>query len=328
MRYREIGATGLKVSVVGFGAWGIGGKVKDGLSYGRTDDAVSRRALAAAFDHGITLYDTAPLYGLGHSEALIGQVFSGRRDRIVIATKVGYSDFSRRADFTPAAIRQSVEDSLQRLRTDYIDILQLHDASPEYLRQHPETLSALDDLRREGKLRLVGASVKLPADGVPMIQEHGLRVIQANLSMMDRRCFESGLLDAARVGDAGVIARTPLHFGFLTGQLTGSEEFGPDDHRSRWSRQHLAQWANDAKRLLIAAGWQPGRSAIPFALRFVLSCPGVATTIPGILSPEQATENAACGALDDLPASLMASIADCYNDTSASSQDAVGKRAG
>lgn len=318
MRYRQIGATGVSVSVIGFGAWGIGGYISGGLGYGPTNDAVSRQALAAAFDHGITFYDTAPLYGEGHSESLIGEVFAHRRDKVVIATKTGYRDFRSGADFTPAGIRRSLEGSLRRLGTDYVDLLQLHDAAPAYLNQHPEVMQTLNDLRQEGKVRIVAASVKHPADGSAMIEEHGLKAIQVNLSMMDQRAVNIGLLTAAKHSGASVIARTPLNFGFLTGAMTGDESFRLEDHRSRWPREQIRQWSETGRCLLAAAGWRPGESGASYALRYTLSLPAVAVSIPGIMTPQEALENAACGDADAFPDDRMRAIAQICSETTVS----------
>ena len=129
MKYRPLGKTGLIVSEIGFGAWGIGGRTVGTTSYGDTDDAMSLAALRRARECGISFFDTSAAYGNGHSEELIGQAFEGSRTSIVIATKAGYDSWDRPPDFSPAAITVSAEASLRRLRTDYIDLLQLHNAS-------------------------------------------------------------------------------------------------------------------------------------------------------------------------------------------------------
>ncbi|MCX7885937.1 MAG: aldo/keto reductase, partial [Verrucomicrobiae bacterium] len=116
MNMRPLGHTGLIVSEIGFGTWGIGGD-----AYGPTDDEESRRALERAFERGICYYDTADLYGDGHSETLLGEVFERRRDRVVIATKAGFVDRSGRQDFSPSHLRRALAGSLQRLRSDYVD---------------------------------------------------------------------------------------------------------------------------------------------------------------------------------------------------------------
>ncbi len=299
MHDRPLGATGLTVSVIGFGGWGIGGRVDGGRSYGATEDAVSVAALEAAFAAGVTFYDTAPLYGHGHSESLIGQTFADRRDRVVIATKAGYTGFDAPADYHPAALRRSLDASLRRLRTDYVDFFQLHDAGPADLRDHPDIPETLDRLREAGWIRAWGASVKRPDHGLEWLTHPGCAALQVNFSMMDLRCLECGLLERAAARGVGIIARTPLNFGFLTGTLTGTETFPADDHRSRWPRAQLLAWADGARRLL-AAPAPPGETATTTALRFVLAFPAVSSTIPGMLTPGHVAENTVAGHRDPL----------------------------
>ncbi|MBC7907747.1 MAG: aldo/keto reductase [Rhodospirillaceae bacterium] len=306
MRTNPLGRTGLTVSAIGFGAWGIGGHTEGGgRSYGSTEDSVSVAALEAAFDAGVTYYDTAPLYGLGHSEELIGATFHGaRRDRVVIATKVGYGDFTTPPDFTPAGIRHSVEASLRRLRSERIDLLQLHDCDPGHLAAHPDILDTLQTLRQEGRIAAIGASVKSPADALGLLQDSVVQVIQANFHMLDLRALDCGLLALAEAQGAAIVARTPLCFGFLTGRLTGDEVFAADDHRSRWPRSQLRAWAESARTLLEIG--EPGDDGTSTALRFVLSFPAVATTIPGMLNPAQVAENTVAGKCPALPPAALA----------------------
>jgi aryl-alcohol dehydrogenase-like predicted oxidoreductase len=128
MKYRPLGRTGLSVSEIGFGCWGLGGVTPGATSYGEVDDAASLKALHRALDLGITFYDTSNLYGDGHSEELLGEAFTGRRDKVVIATKAGRSTYDTEA-YTPAELRRSVEASLRRLRSDYVDVVQVHSPS-------------------------------------------------------------------------------------------------------------------------------------------------------------------------------------------------------
>jgi aryl-alcohol dehydrogenase-like predicted oxidoreductase len=293
MLSRALGSSGLRVSEVAFGAWGIGGRTAGETSYGDTDDRRSLAALQRALDLGITFYDTAPAYGDGHSEALIGEAFATRRDRVVIATKAGLPRFGGPPDFSPDAIRRALDGSLDRLRTDHIDLLQLHNPPPDLFRRAPECYSALDGLRHEGKIRAFGVSVKTPAEALSILAGHQVDTIQFNLNMLDVRAIESGLLDTAMAKGVGIIARTPLCFGFLSGAVTAATEFAPGDHRRAWPRAQIERWVKGADAMHAAAGAAPGQSRSQVALRFCLSFPAVSTVIPGILSPEEAAENAA-----------------------------------
>ncbi len=299
MQYRALGSTGLTVSAIGFGGWGIGGRTAGATSYGETDDAASRRALAAASERGITFFDPSPAYGDGHSERLIGEAFRGRRQRVVIATKAGYRSWDAAPDYSPAAIRASVEGSLARLGTDCIDLLQMHNVSSALLRADPAIVAALDDLKRAGKIRAWGISAKSPADGAAAIRDGNAAAVQANLNMLDVRAVTDGLVDAARAAKAGLIARTPLCFGFLSG---GATNFAPGDHRAAWPARQIARWRGGADLMFTQAVPAPPAERATSALRFCLSVPAVASVIPGILTPEEADRNAAAADLPPLPA--------------------------
>ncbi|MCW8863144.1 MAG: aldo/keto reductase [Rhodospirillales bacterium] len=310
MRYRKLGNTGIDISVIGFGAWGIGGHVPGGRSYGETDNAVSRQAIERALEAGITFFDTAPLYGEGHSEALLGKALSSCRDKVVIATKVGYTRFDAPPEYSPSSIRASVEASLRRLRTDYIDILQFHDVTPEYLEAHPETLGVAQTLKQEGKVRVLGASVKVPEHGIPMIERFGMEAIQTNLNMMDIRAVDCGLLEIAADNGASIIARTPLAFGFLSGFCGEETGFSETDHRSRWPADQIQAWRQGATLVLGAADDDGEGTAAQKALRFTLSLPAVASTIPGMMKPEEVDENAAVAALGALSHEAVEKVLD------------------
>jgi len=301
MRYRRLGASGLTVSEIGFGAWGIGGLTAGQTSYGRTDDARSRAALAGAFAAGITFYDTAPAYGDGHSEELIGEAFVSIRTQVIIATKAGLDHFAAAPDFSPKAIRRSLEGSLRRLRTDYVDLLQLHNPAPALFASRPESYGALEDLVREGKARAFGVSVKSATDAVTILAGHYVPSVQVNLNMLDVRAVEVGLLALADTRGVGVIARTPLCFGFLSGAVTAATSFPEGDHRHLWSRAQVDRWAEGARTTYAAAGAPDSQTMTQVALRFPLSFGAVSSTIPGILSPDEVAENAMASDFGPLP---------------------------
>ena len=308
MKDRALGRTGLSVSEIGFGAWGIGGRTVGTTSYGDTDDATSLAALRRALECGITFFDTSAAYGDGHSEELIGQAFAGQRSRVVIATKAGYESWNRPPDFSADAIAASIGRSLARLRTDYIDLLQLHNPPAEALgdRRLPEALARL---QAEGKIRAWGVSAKSPADALEALVTFGAPVVQANFNMMDVRVLDSGLLAEVERRGAGFIGRTPLCFGFLSGTIDRATVFPPGDHRLGWSRAQLDNWIDGASDLLKAVNASPGRQATQAALRFSLAQP-VSTVIPGILTAAEAEENAAASEAGPLPAEAVAAVLD------------------
>lgn len=288
MRYRPLGSSSIKVSVIGFGAWGIGGRTPGATSYGATDDAVSRRALEEAFERGITFYDTASVYGDGHSEELIGECFRDRRREIVIATKVGITSSFRGYDFSAPALRASLEGSLRRLQTDYVDVLQLHNAGPEVVLGQPHIVELMQRFVEEGKVGAFGFSTPTPEDALALLDVPGTVCLQVNCNLLDWRAIDTGLFDRAASRGIGIIARTPLAFGFLAGRFDKDTVFPGDDHRSRWSRERVATWVEAADRLAADLNISNDpESRVAVALRFCLSFEAVATVIPGMLSPAQ-----------------------------------------
>ena len=310
MRYRDLGRTGLVVSEIGFGAWGIGSWQPGQLSYGVTDDEVSLAALDRALNLGITFIDTSNLYGMGHSERLVGRAIAGRREAVVLATKVGHVDHHV-MDHSPAALERSLEDSLGRLGTDHVDLLQLHGATPDILRADPGIIGCLERMRSAGTIRAWGMSANTPADAAQAVREFGVPVVQVNLNMLDARAWESGLLDLARDHGTGLIARTPLAFGFLAADFAEDTVFPPEDHRSRYSGPRVAAWVRQARAAREAVSAEMGAEAslVQNALRFCLAVPEVSVVIPGILTPREAEENSAASDLGPLPASLVDRIA-------------------
>ena len=214
MKYRVFGNTALKVSEIGFGAWGIGG---GDYAYGKTDDKESVAALEYAFDNGINFYDTSDCYGQGHSEHLIGKTFRSRRDDVIIATKFGFYLQNKKyvQDFSVKNLTESIHNSLKRLQTDYIDLYQLH--SPEIsILGNSDLLSELKKLQQQGKVRFIGVSLCSPREALVAIKSYGFKSVQVNFNLIDQRAFDDGLFDLAVDDKVGVICRTPLCFGFLT----------------------------------------------------------------------------------------------------------------
>ena len=293
MRYRNLGRSGIPVSEVGFGAWGIGGNKDGAVAYGPTDESQSLDALAAALDAGINFFDTSDLYGFGESERLIGKAFSACRDKVVIASKVGMLDAAGQQDFEPSRIAKALGATLARLRTDYVDLYQLHGPPIDLLARNPEILAALDLLRQAGKVRAVGISLRSPEEGLRALELYPFAAVQANFNLLDQRVIDTGLLDKCAERGAGVIVRTPLCFGFLTTRYSATEKFDPSDHRSRWDVEQRRVWSN-AYQLFSGVNNRP-ESPAQFALRFCLSFDAVSSVIPGMLSRAHVEENAAAG---------------------------------
>lgn len=313
MKYRKLGSTGLEVSEIGFGAWGIGGQTGDGAnSYGDTDDEQSRRALRCAYDAGITFYDTSNLYGYGHSEKLIGEELGDVRDKIVIASKVGFVKHGGPHNISPDYIKKSLEESLGRLGTDYIDLYQLHSPPIEMIKENPESVETLRALREGGLIKAFGLSVKNPEDSIPAINDFGFESIQVNFNMIDQRAVEKGVFDLAEEKNVGIIARTPLAFGFLTGKIEDLD-FGDQDHRSSWPKEQLQRWA-DAPDLFSFINRGKKRTPTQLALAYCLAHPAVSTVIPGMLNCDQVKENAATPDIEPVGSEELEDIARVYGN--------------
>ncbi|MFC2070207.1 aldo/keto reductase [Chloroflexota bacterium] len=300
MKYRALGRTGIEVSELGFGTWGIGGNSNDAVGYGPTSDEESRAALQRAFELGVNFYDTADLYGFGHSEELLGEIFASSRQDVIIASKVGFVNFDEDQDFSPRHIREAIEGSLKRLETDYIDLYQLHSPSVDMLENDPAIMSALESLKQDGKTRFIGLSVRSPGDGIIAVEKFNFDTIQVNCNLVDQRALEIGLLDSCEAKGIGVIIRTPLSYGFLTGAYTADTLFDPQDQRSKWSPQQIEKWADSYKIFIDDISSSGKSTSAQFALRFCLSCPVVSTVIPGMLTVDHVEENIASSQLGSL----------------------------
>lgn len=295
------------VSEVGFGAWGIGGRTAGDTSYGETDDRQSLEAIRRALDCGVNFFDTSSAYGSGHSETLIGRALAADRRIAVIATKAGYDEWTRPPDFSPEAIGRSVDRSLERLRTDYLDVLQLHNP-PAAAVASDDVLRTLERLVASGKVRTWGVSAKSPDGALQALRVAGAPVVQANFNMMDVRAVTSGLLDEVAKRGAAFIARTPLCFGFLAGTIDRHTVFPPGDHRGAWPRAQLDNWIDGAQDLLEAISATPGAEAAITALRFCLSFSSVSSVIPGVLRATEAEINVRASDLGPLSAAIVEAV--------------------
>ncbi|MDP6503371.1 MAG: aldo/keto reductase [Planctomycetota bacterium] len=320
MNYRRLGSTGIEVSEIGFGTWGIGGDARGAVAYGPTDDAQSIAAIRRAYDLGVTFYDTADFYGHGHSERVLGEALRGIRKNVIIASKVGMLDNEGRQDFSPEHIRKSIEGSLGRLQTDTIDLYQLHSISIDELREDDRILSTMNALQESGKVRAIGISLRSPEEGPAAVHEFGFKAIQVNFSMVDQRALENRLFDLCEEEEVGLIVRTPLCFGFLTGAYSSKTHFQANDHRSRWPARQIERWAK--AYTLFADGLQGYGSGngtpthAQVALSFCLSYGCVSTAIPGMLTSDQVEENAASSRMGPLADRERLKVQQIYQDHS------------
>ncbi len=289
MEYRELGRTGLKVSAVGMGCWAIGGD-----AWGPVADADSLAAIQRAVDLGVTFFDTADVYGRGRSEQLVGQALRGRRDQVVIATKVGLweSGGDRPNLYTdPKMILAQCDESLRRLGTDVIDVYQCHlwwDENTEVF------LEAFEQLKEQGKIRVYGVSTN-EIDHLRRFDQHGTcGVIQVDYSILNRSA-EEGVLPYCGEHNVGVILKGPLKMGVLTGKFATDTSFPEGDVRKEWPQEEWYREALDkVERLRPLANDR--RTLGQVALAFAIHHPAVSVAIPGAKTPEQIEANA--GAAD------------------------------
>lgn len=316
MRRRRLGQTEIEVSALAFGAWGIGGRTDGPTSYGDTDDAVSLRALRHALASGINFFDTSNVYGAGHSERLIGQAFARDRDVVVIATKVGWPSYTGPSDFSPAGLNASLDGSLRRLQTDYVDLLQLHNPPLDWLRSRGDILETLQDMVAKGKVRAVGVSVRSPEEAKALVGHAGLTALQANFNMMDIRVASGGLLADLSAAGQSLLARTPLCFGFLSGMITRKTEFAAGDHRAAWSPEQRSRWIEGSERLAAIVERHGAGPLYEAALRFCISVPGIAAVLSGMMTEAEVSQNAAAIERGPLPDALVAEILALHDEMS------------
>lgn len=297
MNYRLFGSAGTKVSEIGMGCWAIGGN-QFGNSYGSTDDATSIKTIKKAVELGCNFFDTADVYGHGHSEELLGLSLNKVREKVFIATKVGgaymYGNEFGRVNFSEGYIRFALEKSLLRLKTDYTDLYQLHNP-PLNLIQEGKIFNALRELKKEGKIKYIGISVHTLDEGVAALKHADS--IQCVFNMLDPRNYE--LIEGARSRGVALIAREPLCNGFLTGKFKGTEVFDEGDIRSNMPPSYIEDVINKVNQIkqMFSKRSEP---LSQIALKYVLSFKGVSVTIPGAKTPEQVEKNLKACSIPDL----------------------------
>jgi aryl-alcohol dehydrogenase-like predicted oxidoreductase len=301
MLYRPFGKSGLSVSAIGFGAWQLSNPL-----WGGPDEAESVRLVHAALDGGCNFFDTAPGYGDGASEQLLGQALRGRRDAAVICTKFGHTAEGE-TDFSVAGLRPALEKSLRRLQTDHVDVLLLHNPPADRLAgaQAGDLYAELAALRAEGKLRVSGASVDWADElralcrGTPS----GAAEVLFNAFHQEPR---GAFVDVAASG-LGMIAKVPLDSGWLSGKYDAHSRF--DGIRDRWTPDVVARRATLVREL--RALLPPGLPLAQAALRFVLAHREISTVIPGAKDRTQLEANLAAAA-GPLAPEIVAAIHDLW----------------
>jgi aryl-alcohol dehydrogenase-like predicted oxidoreductase len=297
MKYRTLGKTGLKVSEVGFGAWAIGGN-NYGNSYGPTDDAVSLSTVERAFELGCNFYDTADVYGHGHSEDLLGQALREHRDDVILATKVG-GDFYHdppRMNFNPEYLEFASAKSCERLRTDHIDLYQLHNP-PAQLLKNGKIFESLEKLKDSGRIRHYGISIHDPQEGLLSMKYGQPAAIQVVFNLL-RQEAKNQLFQTARGQNVAIIAREPLSNGFLAGKFTIDSTFPSGDIRGNFPQIYLSGLIRASQQLRLLES--KTRTLAQASIRFVLDHKDVSTVIPGAKTPQQIEEDIKASELPSL----------------------------
>ena len=293
VKLNPLGLTGLMVSELGFGTQAIGGN-EHGNSYGSTSDSESIKAVHIALDRGCNFFDTADVYGYGHSEMILSKALklAGKLHDVVIATKGGCNFHHQPValDFSPEYIVEAVEASLRRLDREYIDLYQLH--NPPLSVFESDLFPALNRLKAQGKIRHVGISIHSVEEGLACIASgkvETLQIVYNLLSQVDPDSSAEALLPHVRASRIGLIAREPLANSFLAGTQRADTVYEPGDMRGEWSLE------GRRARIALCETFRPlartGFSLAQIALRFVLDEPDVSTTIVGVKTPAEAEED-------------------------------------
>ena len=311
MEYRELGRTGWKISSIGLGTWAMGS------SWGPVDDDESMATLNRALDLGVNFFDTADIYG---SEHLLRRLRRERSEPFLVATKMGRKSVPNGQGLTRANMTKFTEDSLRNLGVETIDLMQLHSLSIDVY--NSEVFGVLDDLVAQGKIRHYGVSVERIVEAEKAMEFPNVQSVMIVFNMFRQRPAEVFLDEAKRRG-VGVLARVPLASGMLTGKMSSTTTFAPDDHRS-YNRNGESF---DKGETFSGVDFETGLRAVEelrplvpanatmaqMALRWILMFDGVTSTIPGAKRPSQAEANIAAANLPPLPGATMEAVRAVYD---------------
>jgi aryl-alcohol dehydrogenase-like predicted oxidoreductase len=286
---RVLGKSGLEITKLGIGLWPVG---SDG--YGITDDRESLRTIEAALDSGINFFDTADVYGFGHSEELLGKVMQGRRDKFIVATKIGWIGFDGAKQSTAYTsvekLIAAVEIALRRLQTDYIDLLQSHinfrDKTMEIF------LLGFQKLQQEGKIRSYGVSTGDYEYLKQFNADNGCASVQVDFSILNRTP-EFDIFPYCQQHDIGILVRGPLAMGILTGKFNADSAFGERDFRTAWQEdpERHRIFVEDLQKIEKLKPLLKRKTMAQLALQFSMEHPAVTSSIPGAKTVRQLTEN-------------------------------------
>ena len=304
VNYRKLGRTGLEVSEIGYGAWGIAGDAWLGAR-----DEESLKALNRAVDLGLTFIDTALAYGEGHSERLVGKIVEERDETIHVATKIPPKNLQWPAPsglhpdevFPGDYVRNCTEASLGNLGLETLDVQQFHVWQDEWLGEG-DWQEAVEALKSEGKIRHFGVSINdhQPANAIKLIETGLVDTVQVIYNVFDQSP-EDVLLPACREHGVGVIVRVPFDEGALTGSITPETEFDEGDFRNHYFRDDRKREVRERVRAIVTELGVTEDEIAEIALRYILSYPAVSTVIPGMRSVRNVERNMRVGDGEGLP---------------------------
>jgi aryl-alcohol dehydrogenase-like predicted oxidoreductase len=321
MKYRKLGRSGIKVSEIGFGAWTIGldwwGK--------KIDDDEAIRMLKHAYDLGINFYETADMYGNGKSEKIVSQAFKDMRDEVVYSTKWGYDIYDAiqighnelPQKHNPEFLKYALQQSLNRLQTDYIDVYSLHNPKMDAIKNDSLFIS-LDKLVQSTKIKshgvALGPAIGWKDEGLLAIEKRNITCLQTVYNVLEQdpgRAF----LNAVRKNnnDVGIMVRVPDASGVLTGKVNEKTAFGKNDHRSNRKKEWILeamQKVEKMKPIANARGW----SISQLAIKFILSQKGISIVLPTVIDVGEIESFAEMADGNYLNENEMAEIADLYNN--------------
>ncbi len=326
MRYRQLAATDLRVSEVGFGVWTVSTSW-----WGIKDEAFGIRLLQQAFDLGITFFDTADTYGNGFGETILAKALGDRRSKLVIGTKFGYDIYrdagTRRGheelpqDWRPEYVRFALEESLKRLQTDYVDLYQLHNPRLEAIGRD-DLFATLEELKRAGKIRAYGVALG-PAiaerqieEGIAAIRTRRVDVVQIIYNVLEQMLGES-IFPVARQAKSSILVRVPHASGLLDGTVTEQTVFAENDHRFHRvsTDDRKQQWqVNGLKKVqqLRFLTERTGRTLGQAALQYILAEPSMASVLPNMYNEQLLREFAAAPDGPELTADELGQVARLY----------------
>jgi aryl-alcohol dehydrogenase-like predicted oxidoreductase len=308
MKYRMLGKTGVRVSVIGLGTMVHAGH------FGPMKDSESLGAIETALELGVNFIDTSDAYGAGYSETLLGNALKGKRDKVILATKGGNvmtGPNRGKRIFEPDYISRVMNESLERLQTDYIDLYQLHNPSVEVI-EKGEVWGVLERAKQAGKIRHYGVSINTMEEGVAAVKDGRSETIQVEYNLLAQEPAEK-IFPLALKANIGIIARIPLRRGILTGKLTADDEqrFQGEDVRARsFKGEPFRQELAKAEKLRFLVHGDV-KSFAQGALAFCIAHPAVSITIPGARNAQQMRENAT-GADVDIPRADLDRVAELW----------------